>query len=86
MVSKVAYVCASVLSHYFETGNDKYNYVSENIACSSETDLPYFAVEMFLKICIHCGASGTSQVLGNSMEHYPECIKCKDKRGIINCN
>ena len=35
------------------------------------------------KICIHCGVSGTSRTLGNSVENYPKCLECKAKPDIL---
>ena len=27
----------------------------------------------------YCGVTGTSRMLGNSVQYYPKCIECKDK-------
>ena len=48
----------------------------------SKIELQYYSVDNFQKICIHCGVEGTSRTLGNSVEHYPTCIECKDKPDI----
>ena len=45
-------------------------------------EIPYYSVENYAKICIHCGVKGTSRTLGNSIENYPKCIDCTDKPDI----
>ena len=80
MISTVAYMCGSVLSEYIGTGNDKDQkflqtiHVRENVSCSRKTELPYYTVDIYLKICIHYGVSGTSQTHGNSVEYYQKCL------------
>ena len=54
-------------------------YARENISCVSKIELPYYSVDFYPKICIYCGITGTSRMLGNSVEYYPKCIECKDK-------
>ena len=60
-ISKLTYMCGSVLFEYLGTGNDKDEkylksiYVRENISCSSKIELTYYSVDYFQKICIHCG-------------------------------
>ena len=81
MISKVSYMCGSVLSEYLGTGNDrderylKTIFVRENI-CSSSIELPYYTVDAFPKICIYCGTPGTSRNFGKSVEHYSMCRDC----------
>ena len=75
MISKVSYIYGSVLSEYLGTGNDrdekylKTLFVRENISWSSNIELPYYTVDVYPKICIYCGISGTSRTLGNSKEN-----------------
>ena len=82
-------MCGSVLSEYLGTGNDKDEkylktiFVRENISCSSKIELPYYTVDIFPKICIYCGKTGTSRTLGNSVEHFPKCIDCGDKADVV---
>ena len=89
MISKVSYMCGSILSEYLGTGNDrdekylKILFVRENISCASTIELPYYTVDFYPKICIHCGTSGTSRTLGTSKENYPKCINCCDKPDIV---
>ena len=89
MMSKVSYMCGSVLSEYLGTGNDrdekylKTIFARENISCSSKIELPYYTVDFFPKICIYCGILGTSRTLGNSTEHYPKCIECGDRPDVV---
>ena len=85
MMSKLNYVCGSVISEYMGTGSDrdekylKNIFVRENLSCASKIELPYYAVDFYPKICIYCGVKGTSRTLGNAPEHYPKCVDCKDK-------
>ena len=51
----------------------------ENISCASKIELPYYSVDFYPKICVHCGVNGTSRTLGNSPEYYPKCVECVDK-------
>ena len=54
-----------------------------NISCSSKIELPYFTVDFYPKVCIYCGVTGTSRTLGNSVEHYPKCLKCAGKPDVV---
>lgn len=89
MISKLTYMCGSVLSEYLGTGNDrdekylKSLFVRENISCSSKIELPYYTVDFYPKICIYCGITGTSRTLGNSVEHYPKCVECAQKPEVV---
>ena len=51
-------------------------FIRENISRASKIELPYYSVDFYPKICIHCGLQGTSRTLGNSLEFYPKCIDC----------
>ena len=88
IVSKLSYMCGSVLSEYLGSGNNrderylKSVYVRENISCDSKIELPYFSVDFFPKICIHCEVIGTTRTLGNSVDYYPKCNECKEKPDI----
>ena len=79
----------SVHSEYIEIGNDKDErflntiYIGENIPSSAKIELFYYTVKLFPKICIHCGASGISQTLGNLVDHYPQIFKYKEKPDIL---
>ena len=89
MISKVSYVCGSILFEYLGTRNDrdekylKNIFVRANISCSSKIELPYFTVDFYPKVCIYCGVTGTSRTLGNSVEHYPKCLKCAGKPDVV---
>ena len=89
MISKLSYMCGSVLSEYLGTGNDrdekylKSLFVRENISCSSKIELPYYTVDFYPKVCIYCGITGTSRILGNSTEHYPKCVECAQKPDVV---
>ena len=89
MLSKVSYMCGSVLSKYLGTGNDKDEkylktiFVRENISFSRKIELPYYTVDVFPKICNYCGTPGTSRTLGNSVENYPKCVDCSDKPEVV---
>ena len=47
--------------------------------CVSKIELPCYSVEFYKKICVYCGISGTSRVLGNSVKLYPKCTNCSEK-------
>ena len=85
MMAKLNYVCGSIISEYMVTGADrdekylKTILVRENLSCASKIELPYYAVDHYPKICVYCGATGTSRTLGNSPEYYPKCLECTDK-------
>ena len=76
MLGKFSFTCGSVLSEYLGTREDrdekylKIIYATENISCASKL-LSY--------VCIYCDITGTSRMLGNSVEYYSKCIECKDK-------
>ena len=36
-------------------------------------------MNFFKKICVHCGAAGTSRLLEDALDVYPKCGNCKDK-------
>ena len=80
MMSKVSYMCGSVLSEYLGI---RQLFVRENISCSSNIELPYYTVDVYPKICIYCGISGTSRTLGNYKENYPKCMDCNEKPDIV---
>ena len=75
IISKFSYECGSLLSEYLGTGGELNRekevstkvYVRENLLCVSKIGLPYYSVEFYKKICVYCGISGTSRVLGNSI-------------------
>ena len=87
LITKFSYVCGSVLSEYQGTGRDpqgeiemlKRVYIRENLSCDSKIELPYYSVDFFKKICVHCGVAGTSRLLGDALDVYPKCAHCKDK-------
>ena len=51
-----------------------------NLFCNSKVELPYYSVDFFPKVCIHCGLQRDGRTLGNSTEVYPKCnINCASK-------
>ena len=79
------YMCGAALSEYTGSGEDrdeqhlKSIYVRENLACRSIIELPYFSVENFPIICIHCEVGGTHRTPNNSVEFYPKCNGCREQ-------
>ena len=39
-------------------------------------------MNFFKKICVHCGAAGTSRLLGDALDVSPKCADCKDKADV----
>ena len=81
-------MCGAAISEYVGTGADrdekylKSIFVRENISCASKIELPYYSVDFYPKICIHCGVQGTGRTLESSAKFYPKCIECNDKPDI----
>ena len=44
-------------------------------------ELPYYSCENLKPVCIFCGSGGKNLV--TSVEHYPKCTKCKNKKDIL---
>ena len=90
-MSKFSYVCGSVLSEYQGTGRELIRekeilqkvFVRENLSCMSKIELPYYSVDLYKKICVYCGISGTNRMLGNAIEHYPKCNNCSQKPDVL---
>lgn len=91
MLAKFSYVCGSVLSEYQGTGGElktereifKKVFVRENLSCVSKIELPYYSVAFYKKICVWCGVSGTSRMLGDAVEKYPKCTNCQEKPDVL---
>ena len=88
LIAKLNYVWGAAISEYMGTGADrdekylKTIFVRENLSCASKIEIPYYSVDNYAKICIHCGVKGTSRTLGNSIENYPKCIDYTGKPDI----
>merc|ERR1712121_174303 len=90
-ISKFSYVCGSALSEYQGTGGERESeknilenvFVKENLSCISKVEIPYYSVDFYPRACVYCGAGGTARMLGNSTEHYPKCLSCKDKPDVL---
>ena len=59
IISKLSYVCGSVLSEYLGTGNDrddkylKLVYVRDNLSSANKIELPCYSVDFYQIICIY---------------------------------
>ena len=52
----------------------------ENIACSTQIELPYYSVGTYKNVCIHCGCD---DLLIVSQTNYPKCTRCSDKPAVM---
>ena len=75
LISKISYVCGSVLSEYQGTGGVAKKekemiekvFVRENLSSNSKIELPYYSVDFNKKICMYHGFAGTSRLLGEGV-------------------
>ena len=67
IIGKLNYMCGAAISEYMGTGTDrdekylKSIFVREDISCARKNELPYYSVDFYPQICIHCGMQGTSR-------------------------
>ena len=51
-------------------------FIRENLACSSKIELPYYSVDAYKDVCIHCGLLLIGE---GTEENYPKCNRCSSE-------
>ena len=82
----IVYLCVGTLREIAENEGDTDSFIKdkvffrENIACSTQIELPYYSVDTYKNISIHCGCDGLLIV---SQTNYPKCTCCLDKPDVM---